>query len=82
MGVILGLVAGFAGITLISLPTLDTDGNIALGAGFIVLATVFYGISLNIAVPVAAHLRLPRRHVASPVRGSVVHPPLRCGRRG
>ena len=50
-GVILGLVAGFAGITLISLPTLDTDGNIALGAGFIVLATVFYGISLNIAVP-------------------------------
>ncbi|MEE8601586.1 DMT family transporter [Euzebya tangerina] len=50
-GVIVGLVAGFVGIILISLPTLDTEGNIALGAGLIVLATVFYGISLNIAVP-------------------------------
>lgn len=50
-GVLLGLGAGFAGILLISLPTLDTDGSTALGVGLIVLATVMYGISLNIAVP-------------------------------
>lgn len=50
-GVLAGLVAGFAGILLIGLPTLDTDGSSALGAGLIVLATVLYGFSLNLAVP-------------------------------
>lgn len=50
-GVLLGLAAGFAGILLIGLPTLDTDGSTALGAGLVVLATVLYGISLNLAVP-------------------------------
>ncbi|HUG83920.1 MAG TPA: DMT family transporter [Euzebya sp.] len=50
-GVLWGLGAGFAGILLISLPTLDTDGSTALGVGLVVVATVLYGISLNIAVP-------------------------------
>ncbi len=50
-GVQLGLAAGFVGIVLIGLPTLDTDGSTALGAGLIVLATAFYGVSLNLAVP-------------------------------
>lgn len=60
-GVLLGLAAGFVGIVLISLPTLDTDGSTALGAGLIVLATVFYGVSLNLAVP------LQRRYGSLPV---------------
>lgn len=50
-GVLLGLAAGFGGILLIGLPTLDTDGSTALGAGLIVLATIMYGLSLNLAVP-------------------------------
>lgn len=50
-GVQLGLAAGFVGIVLIGLPTLDTDGSTALGAGLIVLATALYGVSLNLAVP-------------------------------
>ncbi|WP_370327005.1 DMT family transporter [Euzebya sp.] len=50
-GVLIGLVAGFAGIVAISLPTLDTEGSVALGAGLVVFATILYGIALNIAVP-------------------------------
>lgn len=60
-GVQVGLVAGFAGILLIGLPTLETEGSTALGAGLIVLATVLYGISLNMAVP------LQRRYGSLPV---------------
>ncbi|MGI9017235.1 MAG: DMT family transporter [Euzebya sp.] len=60
-GVLAGLAAGFVGIVLISLPTLDTQGSTALGAGMIVLATVFYGVSLNLAVP------LQRRYGSLPV---------------
>lgn len=59
-GVLLGLAAGFAGIVLIGVPTLDTGGSTAAGAGLILLATVMYGISLNIAVPLQrAHGSLP-----------------------
>lgn len=50
-GVLVGLAAGFTGIVLISLPTLDTEGSSTIGAMLVVLATVLYGISLNIAVP-------------------------------
>lgn len=60
-GVLAGLAAGFLGILLISLPTLDTESSTALGAGLIVLATVLYGVSLNIAVP------LQRRYGSLPV---------------
>ncbi|CAN5445603.1 DMT family transporter [soil metagenome] len=60
-GVLTGLAAGFTGILLVSLPTLDTDGSTTLGAGLIVLATVLYGLSLNIAVP------LQRRYGSLPV---------------
>ena len=59
-GVLLGLAAGFAGIVLIGVPTLDVGGSTAAGAGLILLATVMYGISLNIAVPLQrAHGSLP-----------------------
>lgn len=60
-GVQLGLAAGFAGIVLVSLPTLETDDTTALGAGLVVLATIFYGVSLNLAVP------LQRRYGSLPV---------------
>lgn len=60
-GVGLGLLAGFAGIVLIGLPTLDVGGSTAQGAGLILLATVMYGISLNLAVP------LQRRYGSLPV---------------
>lgn len=46
-----GLLAGFAGILLISLPTLEVGGSTAQGAGLILLATILYGVSLNLAVP-------------------------------
>lgn len=60
-GVMVGLGVGLAGIVLIGLPTLDASGSTALGAGMVVLATVFYGVSLNLAVP------LQRAHGALPV---------------
>jgi drug/metabolite transporter (DMT)-like permease len=50
-GVLLGLAAGFTGIVLVSLPTLDADASSVGGALLIVLATVLYGVSLNLAVP-------------------------------
>lgn len=60
-GVGIGLVAGFFGIVLIGLPSLDTGGDIAVGAGLVLLATMLYGVALNLAVP------LQRRYGALPV---------------
>jgi drug/metabolite transporter (DMT)-like permease len=60
-GVLIGLAAGFTGIVLVSLPTLDTEGSSTAGALLIVLATVMYGFSLNVAVP------LQRRYGSLPV---------------
>jgi drug/metabolite transporter (DMT)-like permease len=59
-GVLVGLAAGFVGILLIGLPTLDASGSTAFGALLVVLATALYGIALNLAVPLQrAHGSLP-----------------------
>lgn len=47
-----GVVIGFLGVLLVSLPSLQLAGTAALGVFLIVLATAFYGLSVNIAVPV------------------------------
>ncbi|MDP9067376.1 MAG: DMT family transporter [Actinomycetota bacterium] len=46
-----GLLVGFAGVVAVSWPAVQGSSATALGAGLVVLATLFYGISLNIAVP-------------------------------
>lgn len=56
-----GLVLGFGGVVVLSLPTLTDARATALGAGLILLATVLYGIAFNLAAP------LQRRHGALPV---------------
>ncbi len=59
-GVRIGLAAGFAGILLVGLPNLQTSGSSARGVLLIVVATVLYGLSLNLAVPLQrAHGSLP-----------------------
>jgi drug/metabolite transporter (DMT)-like permease len=54
----IGLLLGFAGIVLISLPELPTDvltaegsGLSVVGVGLVLLAVVLYGLSANMAVP-------------------------------
>ncbi|MEX0836498.1 MAG: DMT family transporter, partial [Nitriliruptor sp.] len=63
-----GLLLGFAGIVLISLPELPTDaiatqgsGAAVLGVLLVLLAVVLYGLSANLAVP------LQQRYGALPV---------------
>lgn len=46
-----GLVLGFLGVILVTLPSWGDDNNAALGIGLVLLATMFYGFSVNIAVP-------------------------------
>ncbi|MGH2739476.1 MAG: DMT family transporter [Actinomycetota bacterium] len=46
-----GLVVGFSGVVLISLPATRDASATALGAGLVILATVMYGLAANIAVP-------------------------------
>jgi drug/metabolite transporter (DMT)-like permease len=65
---IVGLLLGFAGIVLISLPELPTEaiasqGSAAtlLGVGLVLIAVVLYGLSANLAVP------LQQRYGALPV---------------
>jgi drug/metabolite transporter (DMT)-like permease len=58
---ILGLVVGFAGVVLVSLPALQGAQATALGAGLLILATALYGLSANLAVP------LQQRYGALPV---------------
>lgn len=48
---ILGIVVGFAGVVAVSWPAVQGSSATALGAGLAILATVSYGIALNIAVP-------------------------------
>ncbi len=48
---IAGLVVGFLGVVAVSWPAVQASRATALGAGLVLLATLFYGISLNIAVP-------------------------------
>jgi drug/metabolite transporter (DMT)-like permease len=56
-----GLVVGFAGVVAINLPALRGADATALGAAMVLLATLFYGIAFNLAVP------LEERNGALPV---------------
>lgn len=56
-----GLAAGFAGIAAISWPEVQGSRANALGVGLVVLAVLFYGLAVNIAVP------LQQRYGALPV---------------
>jgi drug/metabolite transporter (DMT)-like permease len=56
-----GLLVGFAGVVLITLPSASGTSATALGAGLLILATAMYGLSANIAVP------LQQRYGALPV---------------
>jgi drug/metabolite transporter (DMT)-like permease len=47
----LGLVVGFGGVVLVSLPALQGASATAIGAGLLILATALYGLSANVAVP-------------------------------
>ncbi len=46
-----GLLLGFVGVVLVTLPSWGDEENAALGIVLVLLATVFYGFSVNIAVP-------------------------------
>jgi drug/metabolite transporter (DMT)-like permease len=46
-----GLLMGFSGVILIGLPSLQDGRATALGTGLVIVATVCYGIALNLAVP-------------------------------
>ncbi len=56
-----GLSIGFAGVIVISWPSLQGAHATAAGAGLVVLATALYGIAFNLAAP------LQHRHGALPV---------------
>jgi drug/metabolite transporter (DMT)-like permease len=56
-----GLVVGFAGVVAINVPALQGADATALGAAMVLLATLFYGIAFNMAVP------LEERNGALPV---------------
>jgi drug/metabolite transporter (DMT)-like permease len=58
---VLGLVIGFAGVVLISLPSIRGAQATAVGALLLILATALYGLSANIAVP------LQQRYGALPI---------------
>lgn len=48
---LIGLLVGFAGIAAIAWPELAGSRATALGAGLVILAVLFYGLAVNIAVP-------------------------------
>lgn len=56
-----GLVVGFAGVVAISSPSMGHGSAEALGVGLVVLATLCYGLAVNIAAP------LQQRYGALPV---------------
>lgn len=47
----LGLAIGFGGVVLVSLPAAGEGSAAALGVGLVLFATVLYGLSANLAVP-------------------------------
>jgi drug/metabolite transporter (DMT)-like permease len=49
-----GVAVGFAGVALISLPSLGEGSSEATGVGLVVLATVCYGFAINLAAPLQA----------------------------
>ena len=48
---ILGIVIGFVGVIALTWPAVQSSRATALGAGLVLLATAFYGVSINLAVP-------------------------------
>jgi drug/metabolite transporter (DMT)-like permease len=48
---LLGVVVGFAGILLISLPSLSEGVTGATGVGLVIMATLCYGLATNLVVP-------------------------------
>jgi drug/metabolite transporter (DMT)-like permease len=56
-----GLVVGFAGVVAIGWPAVRGADATAVGAGLVLLATMFYGVAFNLAVP------LEERNGALPV---------------
>lgn len=48
---LLGLLTGFTGVVLISVPSIGEGSNAALGVVLVLLATVCYGFAVNIAAP-------------------------------
>ena len=56
-----GVVTGFVGVILIGSPALQEARVTSIGIGLVIVATMCYGISLNLAAP------LQRRHGALPV---------------
>jgi drug/metabolite transporter (DMT)-like permease len=48
---LIGLLVGFIGVVLVTLPSWGEGDNAALGIGLVLLATLLYGFSVNIAVP-------------------------------
>ena len=56
-----GLALGFGGVVVLSAPAIGGASATALGAGLILLATVLYGVAVNLAAP------LQRAHGALPV---------------
>ncbi len=63
---IIGLLVGLAGIVAIALPSAETGQTAALGVGLVLLATVFYGLSTNVVVP------LQQKHGSIPVMARVL----------
>jgi drug/metabolite transporter (DMT)-like permease len=60
-GQMFGLTLGFAGVIVVGWPALDDARSTALGALLVTIATILYGIAINIAVP------LQRRYGSLPV---------------
>ena len=58
---ILGIALGFGGVVAVSWPAVQGSPATALGVGLALLATILYGIALNVAVP------LQRRYGGLPV---------------
>lgn len=48
---VIGLLVGFGGVILVALPSWGEESNAALGIILVLLATLLYGFSVNIAVP-------------------------------
>lgn len=63
---LLGVAVGFAGIVLISAPSLGEGSTQATGVGLVLLATVCYGLATNLVVP------LQRRYGSRAVMGRML----------
>ena len=58
-GQIVGIVLGFAGAVSVSLPAVSESASGAWGVFLVVVATLFYGLSLNLAVPLQQRYGAP-----------------------